>query len=145
MPKGYVRMSRTKLREKIFQLLFGVEFSKKEDFHEQMQRFFDSEEQQLVSEEDKAYILQKVDQIIDHMEEIDKMIDEKAVGWELSRIGKVELAIFRLAAYEILWDEAVPDSVAINEAVDLAKKYASQESPAFINAVLAKFVPKKAE
>ena len=61
----------------------------------------------------------------------------------MSRLGKVELAIMRLAIYEIVFDDAIPGSVAINEAVELAKKYAAEESPAFINGVLAKFMPKE--
>lgn len=136
-------MSRTKLREKIFQLLFRVEFNTKDEFHEQAALFFEAEEQELVTEEEKEAILNKVDDIIDHLEEIDRGIDEKSVGWNVSRLGKVELAILRLAIYEITVDETIPDSVAINEAIELAKKFAADESPAFINGVLAKFAPKK--
>lgn len=136
-------MSRTKLREKMFQLLFRIEFNSKEEFDEQAQLFFEAEEQELLEEEDKAVILDKVDDVIDHLKDIDKLIDEKSVGWNVTRLGKVELAILRLAIYEILYDESIPDSVAINEAVELAKRFAADESPAFINGVLAKFAPKK--
>lgn len=136
-------MSRTKLREKMFQLLFRIEFNSKEEFDEQAQLFFEAEEQELLEEADKAVILDKVDDVIDHLKDIDKLIDEKSVGWNVTRLGKVELAILRLAIYEILYDESIPDSVAINEAVELAKRFAADESPAFINGVLAKFAPKK--
>ena len=65
------------------------------------------------------------------------MINSASKKWAASRIGKVELAIIRLAVYEILFDEEVPDKVAVNEAVELSKKYGGDESPAFVNGVLA--------
>ena len=74
------------------------------------------------------------------MKEIDAEINEKSTGWKTSRMGKVDLSIIRLAVYEIRFDEEVPEKVAINEAVELAKKFGTDESPAFINGVLAKFV-----
>ena len=64
-----------------------------------------------------------------------------AQGWKTRRMGKVELTILRLALYEMLYDEEVPEKVAINEAVELAKKFGQGESPAFINGVLARLVP----
>jgi N utilization substance protein B len=69
---------------------------------------------------------------------IDVIIDERSTGWKTSRMGKVELTILRLAVYEMLFDEDVPVTVAINEAVELAKKYGGDDTPAFINGVLAK-------
>ena len=76
------------------------------------------------------------------MEEIDSMINEKAKGWSTGRMGKVDLAIIRLAVYEMKFDDTVPEGVAINEAVELAKMYGQDESAGFINGVLAKFVEK---
>ena len=67
------------------------------------------------------------------------MLDSKATGWKVSRMGKVDLTILRLALYEMLFDDEVPVSVAINEAVELAKKFGQTESPAFVNGILAKF------
>ena len=67
------------------------------------------------------------------------MINEKATGWTTNRMGKVDLAILRLALFEILYDDKVPTSVAINEAVEIAKKFGQDESPSFINGILAKF------
>ena len=61
-----------------------------------------------------------------------------AVGWKTQRMGKVDLTIIRLALYEILYDEDIPTGVAINEAVELAKRYGTDESPSFVNGVLAK-------
>ena len=61
-----------------------------------------------------------------------------AKGWKTGRMGKAELAILRLAVYELKYDEDVPVKVAINEAVELAKKFGGDESPAFVNGILAK-------
>ena len=71
---------------------------------------------------------------------IDIMIDEKAKGWKTSGMGKVELTILRLAVYEMLFDEDVPATVAINEAVEIAKKFGGDDTPAFVNGILAKVV-----
>ena len=86
------------------------------------------------------YIRNKYENIVEHLEEIDASVNEKAKGWKTSRMAKVELSLIRLAVYEIQYDEDIPAGVAINEAVELAKKYGADSSPAFINGVLAKFV-----
>lgn len=132
-------MSRSKLREKTFQLLFRVEFNKAEEIEEQAQLFFEDEEQGALSEKEKKQILDKVNRILDKLSEIDAQIDKKADGWNVNRIGKVELAILRLAVFEIQYDDSIPAAVSINEAVELAKKFAQDGSPAFVNGVLAGF------
>lgn len=132
-------MSRSALREKIFRLLFRVEFHSDEDFRSQEKSFLEEEEQQQMSEQDSALVTEKCRKIREKLPEIDEMLSEKTTGWSLDRLGKVELAILRLAVYEIVFDDTIPVSVAINEAVELAKKYAADDSPAFINGVLAKF------
>lgn len=130
-------MSRRQLREQIFKLLFRVEFNAPEDMPEQKELFF--EETESASEQDQKYIDEKYGKIMDVLPSIDAQINEKASGWTTERMGKVELTILRLAVFEILYDETVPASVAINEAVELAKKFGQDESPAFVNGVLAKF------
>ena len=82
----------------------------------------------------------------DHIYEIDGIISENLTRWTIHRIPKAELAILRLAVCEMLFmdDEDVPDAVAINEAVELAKEYGEEKSPAFINSVLGKIVRSKA-
>ena len=72
--------------------------------------------------------------------EIDAMVNDVAQGWKTTRMGKVDLTIIRLAVYEMKYDEEVPVGVAINEAVELAKIYGAEDSPAFINGILAKLV-----
>ena len=71
--------------------------------------------------------------------EIDALLNEKASGWDTGRMSKVDLTILRLAVYEICYDEEVPTGVAINEAVELAKKFGQDASYGFVNGVLAKF------
>ncbi len=131
-------MSRREVREHIFKLLFRIEFNKNEDMPEQIQLFF-NEEEQPISEKDQAEITQKYEKIIEKLSLIDTMIDEKADKWSIKRMGKVDLTLLRLAVYEIEYDEDIPTGVAINEAVELAKKFGQNESPAFINGILAKF------
>ena len=70
---------------------------------------------------------------------LDEMINKTAKGWETSRMGKVDLTLIRLAVYEIKYDDEIPTGVAINEAVELAKKFGQDNSPSFINGILAKF------
>ena len=76
--------------------------------------------------------------IVDKKDEIDALFNEVTDGWKTSRMNRVDLTILRLATYEVRWDEDVPTKVAINEAVELAKKYSSDDGPAFVNGVLAK-------
>lgn len=134
-------MSRRELREQIFLLLFRVEFNHVEDMPEQVKWFFENREES-VKPEDKDYISQKYENISKHLADIDKQINETAKGWDTGRMGKVDLTIIRLAVYEILFDEDIPTGVAINEAVELAKKFGQDESAGFVNGVLAKFAGK---
>ncbi|MGN1160721.1 MAG: transcription antitermination factor NusB [Candidatus Fimenecus sp.] len=76
----------------------------------------------------------------DNRDEIDKLISEHSVGWKIERLPKVTLAIMRLAFCELLYVPSVPTGVSINEAVELAKKFASQEDASFINGILGKYV-----
>jgi N utilization substance protein B len=130
-------MSRRELRERIFKLLFRVEFNSMEDMPEQEKLFF--EEESPAKEEDAAYISDKYYKIKEKLTEIDALLNEKAEGWDTSRMSKVDLTILRLAVYEIKYDESVPVGVAINEAVELAKKFGQDASSGFVNGILAKF------
>lgn len=131
-------MGRRELREQIFKLLFRVEFNEMEDMPEQEKLFFE-EEENIASEKEEQYILKKYGDIVEKLEQIDEMINKEAQGWETGRMGKVDLTLIRLAVYEIKYDEDIPTGVAINEAVELAKKFGQDSSPAFVNGVLAKF------
>ena len=92
-----------------------------------------------VSEEMRVEISEKYEKIAEKVTQIDEMINEKAEGWKTGRMGKVDLTILRLAVYEIIFDDTIPTQVAINEAVELAKKFGRDESAKFVNGVLAKF------
>ena len=132
-------MSRRELREQIFKFIFRVEFNSKEEMAEQ-EKFFFEDDELVIKEEDAAYIATKSNKILEKLEEIDEMINQQAKGWTTERMSKVDLTIIRLAVYEIKFDEDVPTGVAINEAVELAKKFGQEESSGFVNGVLAKFV-----
>lgn len=132
-------MGRREKREQIFSLLFRVEFNSLDEMPEQIRLFFDDEER-VMAEEDAEYVTDKYKLIQEKLPEIDKLLNEKAEKWDVTRMGKVDLTVLRLAVYEILFDEDIPASVAINEAVELAKKYGQENSGSFVNAVLAKFV-----
>lgn len=144
-------MTRSEVREHIFRLVFRVEFNDKDQMPEQLKRYFedtckedlssdtpeDDDRLCLFSEEDEAYIRKKYDAIISMLPELDKIINDNSKGWDTCRLGKVELAILRLAVYESVYDDNIPVGVAIDEAVELAKKYGQDESASFINGILA--------
>lgn len=132
-------MGKREQREQVFALLFRVEFNSPEDMPEQIKLFLEDSEK-AISEKDAAFITGRYEEISARLEELDQAIDAKMEGWDVSRIGKVELTILRIAVYEMMFDEDIPDSVAINEAVELAKKYGQESSGGFVNAILAKFV-----
>lgn len=132
-------MNRRSLREQVFKLLFRVEFNEREEMEEQCHLFLEHEEV-VMTEEEETHIVEKYKAIHEKLEEIDAMINEKAKGWNTDRMGKVDLTVIRLAVYEMKYDETIPDGVAINEAVELAKLYGQDESAGFVNGVLAKFV-----
>ena len=136
-------MKRRELREHIFQLLFRVEFNGQEEMPEQISMFVDDmKEETDVKEADEAYISGKYTKIVEKLPQIDAKLDEVSRGWKTTRMGKVDLTILRLAVYEMMYDEDIPEKVAINEAVELSKKFGGDESPAFINGVLAKLAGK---
>ena len=132
-------MSRRTLREQLFKLLFRIEFNSIEEMQEQCGLFFEDIDNP-ITEEESAIIKERFDCIMERLEEIDKNINEKAKGWSTERMGKVDLTIIRLAVFEILYDESVPNGVAINEAVEIAKKFGQDESYSFVNGILARFV-----
>lgn len=131
-------MNRHELREQVFKLLFRVEFNAPEEMEEQKNLFFEDEDVK-ASEKDMAFITSRYEQIEKKLPEIDAMINEKADNWSTVRMGKVELTILRLALFELKFDEQIPTGVAIDEAVELAKKFGQDGSGSFVNGVLAKF------
>lgn len=129
-------MTRREQRENIFKILFKAEFNSREEMSEQMDYSIDALGD--VSDKDREYIVSKADDILDKVDELDKVIAGVSSGWSIERIGKAELAILRLAIYEMNYDEDIPYRVAINEAVELTKLYCNEDAKSFVNALLAK-------
>lgn len=129
-------MLRSQVREEIFKIIFRLPFAQAGEMEEQIS--FALEELQGKSEENLQYIKKKAEAIEEHLEEIDAKIAENCEGWNVNRIGKAEIAIMRIAVYELMFEEEVPDRVAINEAVELCKNYCDEEAKGFVNAVLGK-------
>ena len=129
-------MSRSELREHVFRMLFRIEFNSDAEMQEQESLYFELLDE--VSEKEQEYILNKYKAIKEKVEEIDNILNQLSEGWKTTRMNRVDLTILRLATYELKWDEDVPTGVAINEAVELAKRYSSDQGPSFVNGVLAK-------
>lgn len=131
-------MTRREIRENVFKLIFMEEFHSKDEFNEIAAEYMESTEQ--MSDEDCEYVTKRAKQVIAKMPEIDEAISNVSKGWTLDRIGRAELAILRLAYFEMNMDEQVPKKVAIDEAVELAKKYSADAGGAFVNGILAKLM-----
>ena len=141
-------MTRHLLREHCFKILFGLDFYADEEIKVQTDNYFESpsledEDDELIhdanfSDVDIEYIKSKAMLVMDNKSEIDKIISELSQGWKLERIGRVERNILRLAIAEMKYDDDIPVSVAINEAVELAKAYGRDESYSCVNAILSK-------
>uniref|UniRef100_N1ZUN6 Transcription antitermination protein NusB n=1 Tax=Eubacterium plexicaudatum ASF492 TaxID=1235802 RepID=N1ZUN6_9FIRM len=131
-------MNRREIREQIFKMLFQTEFYGQEEMEEQIRLFMQELEEK--DETKRNYLEQKLWDIYNRREEIDAAVNEKATGWKTTRMAKVDLALIRLAVYEIKYEADIPTGVAINEAVELAKIYSSDGAPSFVNGVLAKLV-----
>lgn len=125
-------MSRRAAREEAFKLLYQMDIHK-EDKDEVLETFF---KENNFEDGDKAYIQDVVTGTMKHIDEINSLIEKNTIGWKINRISKVNMAILRLAVFEMLKREDIPMSVSINEAVELAKIYDNVESGAFINGVL---------
>lgn len=134
-------MGRRTLREHIFKLLFMSEFHPAEDLPEQVDVYLtELKEQELLSEEESQNVREKYLSAREKIPKMDRVLNEISHGWKTSRMARVDLNILRLAAYEICYDEKVPEKVAVNEAVEIAKKYGGEESASFINGLLGKVI-----
>ncbi|MBS5191178.1 MAG: transcription antitermination factor NusB [Lachnospiraceae bacterium] len=131
-------MNRREQREQIFKILFGVEFHSADELEEQIGLYM--EDLGDIRKKDADYMTGKVRSIVEHMDEIDGMINQASKNWKTTRMAKAELSILRLAAYEIKYEDDIPVSVSINEAVELAKLYGSDHGPAFVNGILSGMV-----
>ncbi|WP_317367247.1 transcription antitermination factor NusB [uncultured Tyzzerella sp.] len=140
--------TRSNTRNHVFNLVFQLEFFEPSHIKDILDKYYEilDTEEQIEKLENENFIPLKINKsiiekqlygLINNLSNIDEKIKECSKGWEISRIDKVDLAILRLAIYEMLFDD-VPTKVAINEAIELSKEYSSEKSYRFINAVLGK-------
>ena len=127
---------RTELRETIFLILFRSDFYETEEMKDQIRDFFEDED--AYNTQEKQFIADRISAITKMIPQIDSELDRLSIGWKTKRMSRVDLTILRLAYYEITQDESIPVAAAINEAVELAKSYGTQNSSSFVNGILAK-------
>ncbi len=144
-------MSRRLSREYAIQFLFSFDFNKNENLESMIEEFFDMKDNYLDDEKierlsngDKKFALEIIQGALSKLDEIDEIIKHSAIGWKKERIAKVDLAILRLAIYEILHRQDIPSSVTANESIELSKKFSTEESSSFINGVLGRIIREKA-
>ena len=129
-------------RENAVQALYAIELSPAPPW-EAIHLFWESNRFKPAA---KAFALELLNGILGKSEELDARISAKSPNWSISRMAKIDLAIIRLAAYELIYREDIPKNVTINEAIEIAKKFGSEESPAFVNGILdeiARTLPEK--
>ena len=136
-------MNRQK-RKFVFEQLFMCEFYSPQEVEGQLINLSGDEdllqemESDSISEESRAELRARAADVMSKKDELDALINQVATGWKTNRMGRAELAVIRLALYEMKYDDTVPYKVAINEAVELTKIYGGEDSPGFVNAVLGK-------
>ncbi len=136
-------MNRTAIREQTFRLIYSLEIQKQEDLKEAIELYIESN--QLTDKNAETYITDAIFGIQKNEEEIINQIEENLKSdWKLERISKVDLAILKLAIYELKYTD-IPFKVVINEAVELAKKYGEDSSKNFVNGILAVVVKDREE
>ena len=133
-------MKREQIREFVFEEVYFYSFYDEEEYKKQCKLFLDTE---AISEENKSLLEERASLVISHIPEADAILNEFSKGWKTSRMSKVDLAILRLALFEMLHDDNIPTSVAINEAVELAKKFGDKDSYSFINGILGNIAKTK--
>ncbi|MBR1444623.1 MAG: transcription antitermination factor NusB [Firmicutes bacterium] len=139
--------SRRAARNHVFNIIFQCEFSGVDEIEDTLKNYYevlrdeveeekkdDPEYEELVINEE--FVNKAVFGISENIEDIDRIIGENTKGWKVERLAKVDLAILRIAVYEMKYDDDIPNQVAINEAVEMAKKYGEKKSSSFINGIL---------
>ena len=131
-------ISRPVLRDLTMKLVFQYNFYPNPELDEAVRLFLSLEES--LTDEDRLMIAERAKDIFTKIADIDDQINQKADKWSTARMSKVDLSIIRLAVYEMQNDPEVPEKVAVNEAVELAKTYGGDQSPKFVNGVLKNFM-----
>ncbi len=135
-------MSRKKARDNAFKCIYELEFGRDENIEKILNNCYEENDNK---PEEKEYISNVVKGVKENLAEIDNIILSKLKNWSLDRIAKIDLAILRLAIYEIKYVEDIPEKVSANEAVELAKTYGNNDSKSFINGVIANVIECKEE
>lgn len=133
-------MTRTEIREHAFELLYSLEIQKidKNEYIEQIEMFL--KEQEVENEKVRTYMIETANGIDENQEEILKLISKNLKeGWDITRVSKINITLLKLATYEIVYAK-LPYKVVVNEVVEIAKKYGDDNSPVFINGVLANII-----
>jgi len=133
---------RTQSRELAMQLLYLISVTH-DDFNTAMENFWQDEERNLVPREIRDFSVELARGVSENMESIDSKIAGYALNWEPDRMALIDRNILRLASYELLFRPDIPPKVAINEAIELAKKYSGQEAAKFVNGILDKIKPQE--
>lgn len=131
-------MNRRKSREVAMSLLFEMSINK-EDYNEILNNFKEHTDVDL-SDVDMEYVSRVLKGVQDNMQKLDSRIEQNLINWKLYRLSKIDLAILRISTYEILFETDIPNRVAVNEGIELAKKYSEEKSFQFINGVLGKMI-----
>ncbi|MGB2600864.1 MAG: transcription antitermination factor NusB [Candidatus Omnitrophota bacterium] len=126
---------RTLAREIALKILYSSDVSK-ESLEECSRRFWDDNDQE--DDEVREFAERIVAGVSSHREEVDEAITKYAANWELERMATVDRNVLRMACFELLYAEDIPPKVAINEAIDIAKKYGDKDSGKFVNGILDK-------
>lgn len=133
---------RTQSRELAMQLLYLISVTR-DDFNAAMENFWHDEERRLVPGEIREFSVELARGVTENLDAIDRKIAGYALNWEPDRMATIDRNILRLASYELLFRPDIPPKVAINEAIELAKKYSGQEAAKFVNGILDKIKPQE--
>ena len=134
-------MQRSAMRELAFQFIYGLEMQKETENLEQVDIFVESNE--ITSEKVIVYLKDMQKGLIENSSEINDLIESNLKeNWSLARVSKINLSLLKIAIYEMLYKQ-IPYKVAINEVVELAKRYSDESAPVFINGILASIVKEK--
>lgn len=134
-------MSRRTARKHIFNIIFQMDFNKDESIDAIIDTY--NEEIEPIESGDMSFIKGETQGIANNIDTITATINNCANGWTLERMNSVDAAILKIAVYEILFCEDIPDKVAANEAVEIAKQYSADKAPGFINGILGKVIESK--
>ncbi len=139
-------MSRKLAREAAFKVTFETFFQQGEEVEKLAKMLYMNEEQDEITPEDDKYIQEITSGVVEKKDELDEQIKKHLKeGWTMERLSKVDISILRLAIYEIIYRDDIPYKVSANEAVELAKTFSEEASPAFINGILAEIINKRNE